>query len=211
VENWIKEPLAMNDSNNDALSRRNAVRLLGGAAALAATGATGIASAIAAPPDDTYSPGEIRGVVADFFGMTTTAVAATVERVFADNGRPNAYIKGEEASAAVIVGGTLGKGSLFRKRRPPFQVYWQGPSLGFDLGGNASKVVCLIYNLGPDNEIFQSFAGVGGSYYFIAGIGVNYHQEGRIKLAPMRTGLGARAGVNVGTMSITRERSFNPF
>lgn len=195
---------------HETLSRRTAVRLLGGAAALAATGTASVTSALAAP-EDTYTESEIRGVVADFFGLTTAAVANVVSRVFQDNGRPNAYIQGEEASAAVIVGGTLGKGALYRKRRNPFQVYWQGPSLGFDLGGNASKVVCLIYNLRNDNEIFQEFAGVGGSYYFVAGIGVNYHQEGRIKLAPMRTGLGARAGVNVGTMSITRERSFNPF
>lgn len=194
----------------DALSRRHAVRLLGGAAALAAAGSATLGSALAAP-EDTYTESEIRGVVADFFGLTTAAVASVVARVFADNGRPNAYIQGEEASAAIVVGGTLGKGALYRKRRNPFQVYWQGPSLGFDLGGNASKVVCLVYGLRNDNEIFQSFAGVGGSYYFIAGIGVNYHQEGRLKLAPMRTGLGARAGVNVGTMSITRERSFNPF
>jgi hypothetical protein len=201
-------PDDVNDQN--ALSRRHAVRLLGGAAALAAAGAASIGPALA-DPKDTYTESEIRGVVGDFFGLTTAAVADVVARVFRENGRPNAYIQGEEASAAVIVGGTLGKGALYRKRRNPFQVYWQGPSLGFDLGGNASKVVCLIYNLGNDNEIFQEFAGVGGSYYFIAGIGVNYHQEGRIKLAPMRTGLGARAGVNVGTMSITRERSFNPF
>jgi hypothetical protein len=194
----------------DALSRRHAVRLLGGAAALAAAGTASLPQALAAPKD-TYTESEIRGIVGDFFGLTTAAVAEVVARVFKDNGSPNAYIQGEEASAAVIIGGTLGKGALYRKRRNPFQVYWQGPSLGFDLGGNASKVVCLIYNLRNDNEIFQSFAGVGGSYYFIAGIGVNYHQEGRLKLAPMRTGLGARAGVNVGTMSITRERSFNPF
>ena len=199
-----------NDDTN--LTRRHAVRLLGGAAAMTATGGASLATAMnAVAANDTYSPGEIKGIVADFFGMTTAAVADVVERVFADNGRPNAYITGDEASAAIIVGGTLGKGNLHRKRRNPFQVYWQGPSLGFDLGGNASKMVCLVYQLGADSEIFQSFAGVGGSYYFIAGIGVNYHQEGRVKLAPMRTGLGVRAGVNVGTMSITRDRSFNPF
>lgn len=201
----------MSHDDKTNLTRRHAVRLLGSAAGLGATGAGAIATSAMASEYDTYSQGEITGIVADFFGMTAAAVAEVVARVFRESGRPNAFIKGEEASAAIIVGGTLGKGSLFRKRRSPFQVYWQGPSLGFDLGGNASKMVCLVYNLGGDNEIFQEFAGVGGSYYFIAGIGVNYHQEGRIKLAPMRTGLGLRTGVNVGTMSITRDRSFNPF
>ncbi len=202
----------MNPDDQNALTRRHAVRLLGTAATVTAAGVSSLAAAMPAlAAEDTYSQGEVTGIVADFFGMTTAAVAQVVERVFKDQGRPNAYIKGEEASAAIIVGGTLGKGALYRKRRQPFQVYWQGPSLGFDLGGNASKVVCLVYRLGADSEIFQEFAGVGGSYYFIAGIGVNYHQEGRIKLAPMRTGLGVRAGVNVGTMSITRDRSWNPF
>ena len=91
------------------------------------------------------------------------------------------------------------------------KVYWQGPSVGFDVGANASKSFTLVYNLPNTEVIFQRFPGVEGSYYFVAGIGVNYQQSGRIILAPMRTGVGLRAGANIGYLSYTKERNILPF
>jgi len=160
---------------------------------------------------DKFSQNEVVLAAANFFGTTTEAVAKAVQRVFADQGLPDAYITGDEGSGAVVVGLRYGQGWLIRKHAPPMRVYWQGPSIGFDLGANASKAFVLIYNLGSSERLFQKFPGVEGSYYFIAGIGVNYLRASNITLAPMRTGVGLRAGVNAGYLTFTRQATANPF
>lgn len=170
--------------------------------------------ALAAPASaarDTFSKNEIVQAASGFFGTTSAAVAAAVERAFRDYGEPNAYIKGEEGSAALVVGARYGSGMLARKGHGERKIYWQGPSVGFDVGANASKCFTLVYNLPDEDAIFQRFPGVEGSYYFIAGIGVNYQQVDNIILVPMRTGVGVRAGVNAGYLSYTRKRDILPF
>jgi hypothetical protein len=191
------------------LSRREALTQgAGGAMSLTAALALVNETAMA---DDTYSEPEIVRIASDFFGMTTEAVARAVSRIFRDLGRPNAYITGEEASGAIAVGLRYGSGHMNRKSYKRLKVYWQGPSIGFDIGANASKCFTLVYQIRRQEEIFQRYPGIEGSYYFIAGIGVNYQRSGRISLAPMRTGLGVRAGVNAGYLSYTRERNILPF
>jgi len=193
------------------LTRREALTHgTGGALSLAAALSLVNETATAAE-DDTFSKPEIIQIASDFFGMTTRAVAGVVDRVFSDLGRPNAYIAGEEASGAFAVGLRYGKGFMHRKKYRRLTVYWQGPSIGFDIGANASKCLTLVYQIRRQEEIFQRYPGVEGTYYFIAGIGVNYQRSGRISLAPMRTGIGVRAGVNAGYLSYTRERDILPF
>lgn len=160
---------------------------------------------------DKFTQNEVVQAASGFFGTTTEAAAKAVQRVFADQGLPDAYIKGDEGSGAVVVGLRYGEGWLIRKNQPPMKVYWQGPSVGFDFGANASKVFVLIYNLGNSDRLFQKFPGVEGSYYFVAGIGVNYLRANNITLAPMRTGVGLRAGVNAGYLTFTRHGTVNPF
>ena len=173
------------------------------------------APAPADPPaaGQTYTQNEIVNRAANFFGSTTEGLARAVERVFAEKGSPNAYITGVEGSGAVVVGLRYGDGDLFMKANGdrPAKVFWQGPSIGFDLGGNASKVFTLIYNLPNAEAIYQRFPGVEGSAYVVAGVGVNYQQNGRIILAPMRTGVGLRAGANIGYLSYSKERNVLPF
>jgi len=164
-----------------------------------------------AQDDETFTQNEIVRAASDFFGTTTAVVAKAVERVFAEQGLPDAYIKGEEGSGAIVVGVRYGSGWLIRRDQPPVRVYWQGPSIGFDIGANASKSFTLVYNLRRPDRLFQKFPGVEGSYYFIAGIGINYQRSNGITLAPMRTGIGLRAGVNAGYLTFTREESLNPF
>jgi hypothetical protein len=171
----------------------------------------GAAPAPPANPDNTYTQDEVVAEASRFFGVTTQAVAQAVERIFASNGRPNAYIVGSEGSGAIGVGLRYGEGDLIRKGQAPVKVYWQGPSIGFDLGANASKTFTLVYNLPNTNAIYQRFPGVEGSYYLVAGIGVNYQQAGNIILAPMRTGVGLRAGASLGYLAYTRERNLLPF
>lgn len=160
---------------------------------------------------DKFTQNEVVQAGADFFGTTSEAMGKAVQRVFKDQGLPDAYIKGDEGSGAVVVGLRYGSGWLIRKGFEPVKVYWQGPSVGFDVGGNASKCFTLIYNLGNSDRLFQKFPGVEGTYYFIAGIGVNYQRADGITLVPMRTGVGLRAGVNAGYLTYTRKESLNPF
>jgi hypothetical protein len=161
--------------------------------------------------EDTYSKDEILQTGRGFFGETTEGLAEAVEKVFEDHGRPNAYVIGEEASGAIGVGLRYGRGQLHMKSAGARDVYWQGPSIGFDLGGNASRVFTLVYDLPSMATIFQRFPGVEGTFYIFAGVGVNYQRSGDIVLAPMRTGVGLRAGANVGYLHYTRESSWNPF
>jgi hypothetical protein len=177
--------------------------------------AAGISSATAQATteeatDATYSENEILDKAKGLFGATTKGLAKAIEKVFADQGRPNAYIIGEEASGAIGIGVRYGEGTLNRKTGTARQVYWQGPTIGFDFGADASKMFILIYHLPDVNSLFQRFPAIDGSFYFIAGLGVNYQQSGQIIQAPIRTGVGLRAGVNVGYMHYTRKFSWIP-
>jgi hypothetical protein len=163
------------------------------------------------PPAETFSREEIVNNVSDFLGVTAETAGGAVERVFKDNGRPTAYIAGEEASGAVALGLRYGRGLLYMKGKPPVEIWWQGPSVGWDMGGNASRVFTLCYNLQYPDAIFQRFPGVDGSAYFIGGLGVNYQRANDIILAPIRAGVGMRLGANVGYLSYSRQRHWWPF
>ncbi|MEQ8666585.1 MAG: DUF1134 domain-containing protein [Rhodospirillales bacterium] len=169
------------------------------------------ASPAVAADDETFTKDEILSKTRGFFGDTTEGLAEAVEKAFADNGRPNAYIIGEEASGAIGVGLRYGEGILTLKSGEKSEIYWQGPSIGFDFGGNASKVFTLIYNLQSVDHIFQRIPGVDGSAYFVAGVGMNYQQSANLILAPIRTGIGLRGGVNIGYLHYSREHSWIPF
>ena len=160
---------------------------------------------------ETFTENEIVQSAADFFGVTSEAAAKAVQRVFKEQGLPDAYIKGDEGSGAIVVGLRYGSGWLIRKGYDPVKVYWQGPSVGWDFGGNASKCFVLIYNLRDEDRLYQKFPGVEGTIYVVAGIGVNYLRSSGITLAPMRTGVGLRAGANAGYLTFTREHTLNPF
>lgn len=175
-------------------------------------GASAAATPAFAQPnrDDTYSEGELIPAIAGFLGVTAAAAGKAIEKVFAENGRPNGYIRGSEGAGAVGVGLRYGKGTLTTKRMGGATVYWQGPSIGFDAGGNASKSFTLVYGLNNLAQIYQRFPGVEGTYYFVAGIGVNYQRANRVTLAPMRVGVGLRAGANIGYLAYSRKRRILP-
>jgi hypothetical protein len=160
---------------------------------------------------ETYSRDEIVNNVSDFLGVTAEAAGGAIERVFQDNGRPTAYIAGEEAAGAITVGARYGRGLLYMKNREPLEVFWQGPSVGWDLGGNASRVFTLCYNLQYPEVIFQRFPGVEGAAYLVAGLGVNYLRSDDVTLAPIRAGVGLRLGANIGYLGFSRTRRILPF
>lgn len=146
-----------------------------------------------------------------FFGRGAQGVADVLNRVFTDNGPPEAYIKGEEGGAAIGVGLRYGHGTVYFPDGTNEKIYWRGPSLGLDIGGSAAKTFVLIYNVGSVDELYQRFGGVEGSLYYVGGLGVNYNRQGDVILAPVRFGVGWRQGVNVGYLHVSPERSWIPF
>ena len=193
--------------HEDSFDRRQAMARF---AALLAVGAPGL-SVYAADDDGTYDQDSMLKAATDFFGSTTEGLAKVIEKAFKEQGRPNAYIKGEEASAALTVGLRYGDGQLTMKNGGSEPVFWAGPSIGFDAGANASKVFTLVYKLPKPAAIYQRFPGVDGSLYYIGGAGLNYQRLNGITLAPIRLGVGLRAGASVGYLHYRREKSINPF
>jgi hypothetical protein len=159
----------------------------------------------------TYSEDEIIAEAGVVFGSTAKGLADAVHAVFKRYGEPNAFIKGEEASGAFVLGLRYGTGTLTMKSGGSQKVFWQGPTAGWDFGGNAVKVFTLIYNLPNGDTIYQRFPGVEGSAYLVAGIGVNYQQRDNVILAPMRAGAGLRLGASVGYLKYTKSREWLPF
>jgi len=161
--------------------------------------------------NDTYDQDSVLKEAEAFFGRSTEGLAKVIEKAFRDQGRPNGYVKGEEAAGAVTVGLRYGNGTLMMKDGSSRRVWWQGPSIGFDFGGNVAKVFVLVYHLPRASAIFQRFPGVDGSLYWVAGAGINYQQRNSIVLAPIRLGVGLRAGASVGYMKYTPSKTYNPF
>jgi hypothetical protein len=159
----------------------------------------------------TYDRDELINRTSDFFGVGAETAGAIIEKIFKDNGRPTGYIAGEEASGAFAIGARYGSGLLYMKDRKPQKVYWRGPSIGFDAGGNGSRVFTLCYNLQYPDMIYRRFPGVDGSAYFIGGMGVNYQRAEDITLAPIRAGVGFRLGASVGYLAYSRKATWVPF
>ena len=162
-------------------------------------------------PAPTYSEGELVHRVSDFMGVTAESAGAVIEHIFKDNGQPTAYIAGTETAGAFIAGLRYGRGLLYMKEFPTQTVYWQGPSVGWDFGGNAARVYTLCYELEYPDMIFRRFPGVEGSAYLVAGMGVNYQRAEDVTLSPIRAGVGLRLGANVGYLSYSRRRHIAPF
>jgi hypothetical protein len=195
--------------SHDVSKERRALALGFGAAAIASLLP---AAALATDDDrDTYSEPDILHAAEGFFGAAAEGLADVIHHIFHDQGRPNGYIEGSEGSGAIGIGLRYGEGMLHLKRGGITHTYWQGPSIGFDTGGNASKVFTLVYHMGYANQIFRRYPGVDGSAYFVGGVGTNYQQNGRVILAPIRAGVGFRLGANIGYLNYTRRRHISPF
>jgi hypothetical protein len=165
------------------------------------------------PSDDSrfYSSNEIIDAGHHFFGSVSSGLASVVEHAFAEEGRPIGYILGEEAGGAFVAGLRYGEGTLHTKTLGKHKVYWQGPSIGYDVGGDGSKTMVLVYHLAHPNQMYHRFAGVDGSAYFVGGVGMTFQRYGDVVLAPIRAGVGLRLGANVGYLKYTSEPTWNPF
>jgi len=165
----------------------------------------------AARADTGYTAQEIVDSGHRFFGSTSGGLATVIEKIFSRYGLPNGYVLGEEGSGAIIGGLTYGEGTLYTKNAGTHKVFWQGPSIGWDFGGEGSRLMVLVYNLDSVGELYRRYAGVAGSAYLVAGLGFNVMKNGDVLLVPVRTGVGARLGLNLGYLKLTSEPTWNPF
>ena len=150
-----------------------------------------------AKPKSTFTTEEIVTKGHQFFGKASRGISEAVEYLFQSQGEPTAYIVGEEGSGAMIGGLRFGEGTIYYKDGTTQRIYWQGPSVGFDFGGNGSRTMVLVYNSDSPRQLYKRFVGVEGSAYLIGGLGVNlqkiqqYHPRshpnwrGRQAWAPM--------------------------
>lgn len=173
--------------------------------------ATSVPTTARASAGQSFTAQEILDSGHHFFGSTTGGLAGVIEQVFASYGMPNGYILGEEGSGALIGGLTFGEGTLYTKNVGDHRVYWQGPSLGWDFGGQGSRTMILVYNLDSVPALYKRFAGVAGSAYVVAGLGFTVMKNGPVLLVPVRTGVGARLGLNIGYLKLTQAPTWNPF
>jgi len=165
----------------------------------------------AARAEQVYEREDLLAAGEGVFGKGAAGLAGMLERVLKDQGRPNAYIAGREASGAIVVGVRYGSGVMTHKVEGTRPVYWTGPSLGFDLGGDANKVFVLAYNLYDTEELYRRFPAAEGRLYAVGGFAATYLRRGNVVLIPIRLGVGWRAGVNVGYMNFTHKQRWLPF
>ena len=164
-----------------------------------------------AQSSSTYTSEEIIASGNQFFGNTSRGLAEAIEFVFRKQGQPTAYIVGQEGAGAIIGGLRYGEGTIYYKNGTKRKIYWQGPSIGWDFGGNGSRTLTLVYNSQSPRDLYARFGGVEGAAYFIGGLGVNFERNDNITLAPIRTGVGVRLGANIGYLKYTPRPTWNPF
>jgi hypothetical protein len=160
---------------------------------------------------DRYGPDELVGAGHRFFGNVSRGLASVIERAVSQWGLPNGYVLGEEGSGAIVAGLRYGEGTLYTKNAGDLRVYWQGPSVGFDWGGDGARTMTLVYNLPATQAIYQRFGGIDGSAYVIGGFGMTALTANNIVLVPIRSGLGLRLGANIGYLKFTQRATWNPF
>lgn len=159
----------------------------------------------------TYEQGDVLGAAEGVFGKGAAGLAGLIEKIFKEQGRPNAYIAGREAGGAVVVGLRYGSGTLFHKVEGQRKVFWTGPSVGFDLGANAAKTFVLVYNLEDTQDLYRRFPAAEGNVYVIGGFTASYLRRGNIVLVPIRLGVGWRLGANLGYMRFSEHGRWLPF
>src|SRR5512140_3724853 len=163
------------------------------------------------PSPNTFGPDELMGAGHRFFGNVSRGLASVIEKAVSQWGLPNGYILGEEGSGAFVAGLRYGEGTLYTKNAGDLRVYWQGPSVGFDWGGDGARTMTLVYNLPATNAIYQRFAGIHGSAYIVGGFGMTALTANNIVLVPIRSGIGLRLGANIGYLKYTPRATWNPF
>jgi hypothetical protein len=163
------------------------------------------------PPPGNFGPGELMETGHKFFGSVSRGLASIIEQAVSKWGLPNGYILGQEAGGAFVAGLRYGEGTLYTKNAGDLRVFWQGPSIGYDFGGDGARTMMLVYALPATDAIYQRFAGIDGSAYFIGGFGMTALTVDNIVVVPIRSGVGLRLGANIGYVKFTPTATWNPF
>lgn len=174
-------------------------------------GTTDIPTTLPTSGSNTYQKDDLIGAAEGVFGKGAQGLAQMIQDLLAKQGEPNGYIVGREASGALVVGLRYGSGRLYHKVEGERDVYWTGPSVGFDTGGNASRTFVLVYNLYDTQELYKRFPAGEGNAYLVGGLTASYMRSGDVVLIPIRMGVGMRLGVNAGYMKFTEKRKWMPF
>ena len=191
---------------------RTVLRTIAFAVALIGCGLGPLAAQPADPGrDQKYSPNELVNAGHQFFGTISQGLASVIEKAVSNWGQPNGYVLGQEAGGALVAGLRYGDGTLYTKNAGDLRVYWQGPSVGFDWGGDGARTMMLVYNLPSTDAVYQRFAGLDGSAYFIGGFGMTALTANNIVVVPIRSGVGLRLGANIGYLKFTPTATWNPF
>ncbi|WP_346911610.1 DUF1134 domain-containing protein [uncultured Roseibium sp.] len=172
---------------------------------------TDIGQAHAQPPEQTYGQDQVVATGHKFFGSVSGGLASVVEKAFSKYGEPNGYILGEEGAGAIVAGARYGEGQLYTRNAGTHKVFWQGPSIGWDFGGNGDRVMMLIYNLPTVDAIYKRYIGINGSAYLVGGVGMTVLSNNEVFVVPIKSGVGARLGVNIGYLKFTDKPTWNPF
>ncbi len=159
----------------------------------------------------TYRKDDLIGAAEGVFGKGAKGLAEIVEKILRDQGEPNAYISGREAAGAFVVGLRYGSGTLSHTVEGQRPVYWTGPSIGFDAGGDATKTFVLVYNLYDSQDIYRRYPQVEGRAYFVGGFAATYLRRGNVAVIPIRLGVGVRLGANIGYMKFSEKSKWFPF
>ncbi len=162
-------------------------------------------------PPATYGEDDLIGAAEGVFGKGAEGLAKLIEDLLKEQGEPNGYIVGREAGGAFIVGARYGSGTLHHKVEGSSQVYWTGPSIGFDVGANAANTFVLVYNLYDTEELYKRYPAGEGQAYFVGGLTASYLRRGDVVLIPIRVGAGLRLGINAGYMRFSKEQRWSPF
>jgi hypothetical protein len=191
--------------------RRAAVAVLAAAVLLVTGLAAENPAAAQGQGRDSFSSTELVQSGHRFFGNVSRGLALTIEEATRRWGEPNGYILGQEGSGAFVGGLRYGEGMLYTRNAGDRKLYWQGPSIGFDFGGDGARTMMLVYNLPARDAIFRRFGGVDGSAYLVGGFGMTALVNENIVLVPIRSGVGARLGLNLGYLKFTDSATWNPF
>jgi hypothetical protein len=178
---------------------------------LAFSAAPALAQATPQPAGPQYSSNELVDAGHRFFGTVSRGLAQIIERAGSQFGLPNGYILGQEGGGAFIGGLRYGEGTLYTKNAGDLRVYWQGPSVGWDFGGEGARTMMLVYSLPATQAIYQRFGGVDGSAYVVGGFGMTVLTWNNVVVVPIRSGLGLRLGASIGYLKFTDRATWNPF
>ena len=204
---------------------RTVIRLAAAALVLTGLGLGSASAQSAAPPPppipqnpppapqhggDRFTVQELVASGHTFFGSVSRGLAQVIEKAVSQWGLPNGYVLGEDAGGAFVAGLRYGDGVLYTKNAGDLKVYWQGPSVGWDFGGDGARTMMLVYNLPATEAIYERFGGVAGSAYFVAGFGMTALTNANVVVVPIRSGVGLRLGANVGYLKFTPKPTWNP-